>query len=394
MDWTPTFAQVPNILVVDDEPDNFDVLETLLTELDLRLYYAASGEEGLRMLEVVDIDVILLDFAMPGMNGLEFCRQVKLHSVWSTIPIVMVTSRTASSDLAQSLEAGADDFISKPVNSVELRARLHSMLRIRSQYQKLASANDLQQRAIETLKENLATLRGTFASTIPHEFNTPLMGILFSLELALSNEDSFDKERIRELLTITYRSAVRLENTTQRFLRYATLESLEYPPVGRVSSKTILDIAEPIVKKHDRLTEFACELQEVQLALSQEHLTWIVSELIDNALKFSNPGTRVAIVGRKSNTGYELHFNDWGRGFTSEQIASVGAFMQFERDVYEQQGAGLGLTIAIKTSRLYGGKCEVVSSYGDGTTIRVQLPLAHDSALDNQQGLIASASKR
>lgn len=127
----------PSIFVIDDEPDNFDVIETLLHHEGYRLHYAPSGQRALDRLESVQPDVILLDVMMPEIDGIEVCRRIKAQTRWQAVPIVMVTALTDKEDLARCLEAGADDFVSKPVNGIELAARVRSMLRISQQYQEI-----------------------------------------------------------------------------------------------------------------------------------------------------------------------------------------------------------------------------------------------------------------
>ena len=139
----------PSILVVDDEPDNFDVIETLLStsddfeqeNQDYNLHYAANGKDAIASLEIFQPDLILLDVMMPDMDGIEVCRRIKAMPQWSAVPIIVVTALTTKKDLAQCLFAGADDFISKPVNRLELTARVRSMIRIHQQYQQLANFN-------------------------------------------------------------------------------------------------------------------------------------------------------------------------------------------------------------------------------------------------------------
>ena len=127
----------PSVLVVDDEPDNFDVIETLLSDRDYQLHYAANGQEAIASLDTFNPDLILLDVMMPGIDGIEVCRLIKALSKWQAVPIIMVTALSSKSDLAHCLTTGADDFISKPVNGIELRSRVHSMLRIKQQYDDL-----------------------------------------------------------------------------------------------------------------------------------------------------------------------------------------------------------------------------------------------------------------
>ncbi|MBW4485960.1 MAG: EAL domain-containing protein [Tildeniella torsiva UHER 1998/13D] len=161
-------SQPFSILVVDDEPDNFEVIETLLSieETALgethsyQLHYAASGPAALESLALFQPDVILLDVMMPGMSGLEVCQRIKAMAQWQSLPIIMVTSLTEKADLARCFAAGADDFISKPVTGLELNARVRSMLRIRRQHQALANFNSHLEKIVQ---ERTAQLQAMIA---------------------------------------------------------------------------------------------------------------------------------------------------------------------------------------------------------------------------------------
>lgn len=157
-----------SILIIDDEPDNFDVIETLLHEQDYQLNYAASGQRALDRLHIFEPDVILLDVMMPDLDGIEVCQRIKANPQWQAVPIIMVTALTAKEDLARCLAAGADDFISKPVNGTELRARVHSMLRIKHQYDNVQA---------------LLQLREDMVNMIVHDLRNPLACIVLATEV-------------------------------------------------------------------------------------------------------------------------------------------------------------------------------------------------------------------
>ncbi len=152
----------PSILVVDDELKHFDIMGMLLPDTKSKLsphqsyalHHASDGQEALACLSTLQPDVILLDVGMPGLDGLEVCRRIRTMPQCHAIPIIMVTALTAKEDLARCLEAGADDFISKPVDGIELRARIHSMLRIKRQYDDLQQLLE-QQTALEAEKVEL-----------------------------------------------------------------------------------------------------------------------------------------------------------------------------------------------------------------------------------------------
>ncbi len=134
-------AKSTQILVVDDESDNFDVVEALLADEDYDLHYAASGIRALERLKTLNPDVIVLDLMMPGIDGIEVCRQIRANPHWQAIPIIVVTALTAQEDLAASLDAGANDYLTKPVNRIELRARLRSLVRLNNQQRQIQHLN-------------------------------------------------------------------------------------------------------------------------------------------------------------------------------------------------------------------------------------------------------------
>mgnify|MGYP001796546360 CR=1 FL=1 len=148
----------PTILVVDDKSNNFDVIEAFLAVHDYDLHYAASGEEALESLGVLQPDLILLDIAMPGMDGMTVCQRLKAMPQWQSIPIIIVTALTTKLVLARCLEAGADDFISKPVGRLELNARVRSMLRIHHQHQQLSAFNAHLEATVQERTEQLQTM--------------------------------------------------------------------------------------------------------------------------------------------------------------------------------------------------------------------------------------------
>ncbi|MEO1209694.1 MAG: EAL domain-containing protein [Cyanobacteria bacterium J06638_20] len=134
----------PAILVIDDEPTNFDVIESFLSQQNYQLHYMASGKAAIAALDLLQPDAILLDVMMPEMDGITVCQHIKSLEKWQAIPIIMVTALSTKIDLARCLEAGADDYISKPINKLELLSRLQSMLRIKRQYDDLQEALERQ----------------------------------------------------------------------------------------------------------------------------------------------------------------------------------------------------------------------------------------------------------
>lgn len=131
------------ILVIEDDTTSADFLARYLTSLGYTAVRAANGTEGLLKAGQERPDLILLDIMMPGMDGFEVCRQVRSQALTAHIPVLMVTALYETAERIQALEAGADDFLSKPFNVYELAARVKSLLRIKHQHDELARSNDL-----------------------------------------------------------------------------------------------------------------------------------------------------------------------------------------------------------------------------------------------------------
>src|SRR5713226_2580878 len=119
------------ILIVDDEPFNLDLLEQELAEQDYVLEKASDGVEALEKVEAFGPDVILLDYMMPRMNGIEVVKQLKQDERYKGIPLILLTAKASQEDKVKGLDAGADDYVVKPFESVELLARVRSMMRIK-----------------------------------------------------------------------------------------------------------------------------------------------------------------------------------------------------------------------------------------------------------------------
>ena len=165
------------ILVVDDTPANVKLLADLLTVKGYSVVTAASGEEGLKRVAEDRPDLVLLDIMMPGMNGYEVCRAIRADPAAGILPVVMVTSLDPAQERIKGLEAGADDFLTKPVNQAELLARVKSLLRIKSLY------DEVERRKAELAEWN-RTLEGRVAEGVAQLERMGRMKRFFSPQVA------------------------------------------------------------------------------------------------------------------------------------------------------------------------------------------------------------------
>ncbi len=375
-----------SILVVDDEPFFFDAVEALLDDEGYQLHYASCGQDALDSLAMFAPDLILLDVLMPGLDGIEVCRRIKTSVEWQMVPILMVTALSDKEDLARCLSEGADDFISKPVDPLELRARVQSLLRIKRQYDRIQSLSQGQAATIAMLQKSLNQLRSNVAMSLPHELNTSLNGVSGIIDLLLSRRMSMSDGEIHEFLDIAQESAHRLEKLIHRFLVYLQLEvdtnhadgspKRKVQPVSIESQSFIEYCAKQQAKISQRIDDLVCNLQGATIMAHPMDLKFIVEELLENAFKFSDPGALVAVFSNVEDGELVFKVIDHGRGMTSEQIEKIGAFMQFDRGYYEQQGIGLGLEIIKKLALLHHWRFAISSQEGKGSAIGIVLPLA------------------
>jgi DNA-binding response OmpR family regulator len=145
----------PVVLVVDNDPANFSLIEILLFREGYEFHYQDSGKGAIASLDHIQPDLILLDVIMPETDGLEVCQQIKSNQRWQHIPIIIVTSLSEKEDLVCCLDAGADDFVGKPINGNELRARMRSMLRIKAQYDHIQATMMSRQEIMQAIVQDL-----------------------------------------------------------------------------------------------------------------------------------------------------------------------------------------------------------------------------------------------
>jgi len=325
---------------------------------------------------------------MPEMDGIEVCLKIKANPKIKHTPIIMVTALTEKDDLAKCLDAGADDFISKPVNQIELRARVNSMLRLQEQYKNIQMLSILQENTILVLTKNLEELSKNLTTTLPHEINTPLNGVYGVLDLLINKKQELSEE-INDLLILAFESVKRLRKLTQRFLIYSQLEiknskintkqSVDLEIQDITTKSLIEDIISYQANKNERINDLLIDFNDFQApAIKSKDFQHLIMELIDNAFKFSEVGTQVTFISKIVNNQFNLTITNQGRIMTTEQIATIGPFKQFERQYYEQQGVGLGLKIASLILQIYQGKLSIVSNHELGTKVEIQLPLINN----------------
>ena len=156
--------------------------------------------------------------------------------------------------------------------------------------------------------------------------------------------------------------------------RYGVANVLSMTDVTPAARQIVGEKARAAATGAGRNADLQLELADVSLPMAEDYLAKMTEELLQNAFKFSKPGSPVKVTLAASPTSVSLAINDRGRGLTADQIARIGAYMQFNRRSQEQQGAGLGLIITKRITELHGGTLTLASNAEAGTTVTVKLP--------------------
>jgi two-component system, sensor histidine kinase and response regulator len=370
-----------SILIVDDEPDNFDVIQSLLPGESYKLHYAISGENAIASLDKFDPDVILLDVMMPGLNGIEVCKQIKAMSKWQSVPIVMVTALSGKEDLARCLAAGADDFVNKPVNGIELRARVNSMLRIKKQHDRIQSFSKLQRHNINSLANNLNEIRLDLAVEFSREFDYPLDIIAETTEHLTKNIEHLSLAATIHILGQNSRSILQLRKLMQKFWFYLQLV-VEKPEVNYGDPSIPKAIVEQSL--HDRFQGLArpsnliCEVETAQLAVNIDHFQWICNELIEYVIGIANPNSRTRIYGEVIDDVFHFSLSNYLRDGADISAIQMTKSIQLNSSTYEERELKIGLKIVKKLVNNYDGIFLLSSPDEDETTVYLTLPLVPD----------------
>ncbi|HEY5023176.1 MAG TPA: response regulator [Gemmatimonadaceae bacterium] len=396
-----TADQPASVLIVDDERLNRDLLEVMLKPEGFVLVSAASGEEALSLIARQPPDLILLDVMMPGMDGYEVARRIKGNHGARNIPIIMLTALDGRDTRMHGLNAGAEDFLTKPVDRAELCVRVRNLLRLKEYGDKLGatlvaleSANAQLAAALaeageaRRMAEHANNAKTVFLRAMSHELRTPLNAISGYTEiLELGIRGTVNPEQIKDLGRIKRASAylLRLINDV---LTIARMEGARPLNVISIPVNPVLAEVEGLctlqAKAKDlTLTVTPCEC-DVSVAADAERFQQVLLNLITNAIKFTPSGGSIGVTCDREAGTVRIQVRDTGVGISQIDIERVfEPFVQIDRHltVATQQGVGLGLSISRELARAMRGDLTLQSAEGVGSTFTLTLPVATEDSL-------------
>jgi signal transduction histidine kinase len=358
------------ILIIDDEEWLREMIQLALRQRGYEVIEAGNGGEGIEKARKELPDLILCDVNMGKVDGFLTLAALRNEAPTAAIPFILMTGLADNAGMRHGMELGADDYLPKPFTTEALYASVEARLK------KSQTLRDEAERKLAHLRDNISLM-------LPHEMRTPLNGILGNAEFLATSSASLKPAEIADMGQDIHKSALRLERVIENFLIYAQLELIAADPKN-VNALRIGQTDHPaaLIEEHainqatqaGRVKDLKLELADVPVPMAPEYISKIAAELTQNAFKFSQPGSLVRVTLRDIFNGVALSVNDSGRGFTQEQIARVGAYMQFDRKMQEQQGLGLGITLVKRLTELHGGTFIIEGERGIGATVTVKLP--------------------
>jgi len=371
----------PLILVADDVAANVELLFDQLNTLGYRTIAAHDGPSALAAAFEHRPDLCILDVSMPAgelgvddrSTGFEVCRRIKRDPRTARTPVIFVTALNDTTDRVKAIEAGGDDFLTKPHNRLVLGARVRSLLRLKA-------ATDELEHSYRKLRE-LEKVRDDLMKMIVHDLKTPLTAVLGTLEMLGEGDFGLVSDVQRQAIRDCEGKAQELLSLINDLLEVARLEETTLP----------LDVTP--ISPRDFLTE---TMQEWGMRFQQEHarvtvevtedaplfeadpslLKRVLSNLIQNALTHSGHAVELRLGARGDADGVLFTVADNGPGIPPEYQEVI--FHKFQRgknpNVPRVRSSGLGLTFCRLVAEAHGGRIWVQSSEGQGSAFYVLLP--------------------
>lgn len=398
------------ILVVDDSLAMRRLVSKLLQSWEYDVVEAKDGVQAWEAFQSAPTPIVITDWIMPELDGVELTRRIRSFNAPTYVYVMLLTAKTEKEDLVQAMEAGADDFLSKPVDKEELRVRLRAGERIINLEQSLAEKNrklrDTQSAMVQ--QEKLASL-GQLAAGMAHEINNPIAYVTNNVvvlqrefdtimtllnkyrsggdvlsqaapqlaeELAELEEESdveWLEESLPRLLNACGEGLGRVRDIVKNLREFARLDEAKFDRVDlKLAVESTIEILRHELTKHtiELKTEF-CDAPPVLCFPSK--INQVFLNILVNAIQASQPNDVIHIRTITEPDHVVVEIQDHGTGIANEHLPHI--FEPFFTTKPVGQGTGLGLAISYGIVQDTGGEIDVETEFGQGSTFRVRLPI-------------------
>ncbi len=366
------------ILIIDDEPDILESLEVMLEKQGYEVSTALSGFEGLEIAKEGSPDLILLDVMMPEMDGFETCKKLRAGFRTKAIPVLLLTALHDADSKVKGLDAGADDFITKPFNDAELKARVRAFVRTKRM------RDELEENYMK-LKE-LEQMRDLLTHTMVHDLKTPLTSIKGTISVLMDQLESkgpLGPEHIKLLRTAQH-SSDKILSLIQDILDVSRMEEKKLPvqkksiSISQVAQEC-LDTIMPLALQNGFTIHNAVPSSFPHIITDEEIFRRVLINLLGNSMKFTDRGGKISLElnDLSSENQIECVVEDSGIGIPKENLEKIfDKFFQGTNPSLSRRGQGLGLSFCRLAVEAIGGRIWAESEEGKGSRFIIRLPLS------------------
>lgn len=362
------------ILVIEDEKSLLkDILELLeYTYFDAR--GTTRGAEALTIAVNDPPDIILSDIMMPEMNGYEVLSAIRANPITANIPFIFLSAKGDREAMREGMNLGADDYIVKPFTSVELLTAIHSRLK-------------RHQRVVEAAEQRLDYVKKKLARMVTHELRTPLISVNTVVDIVSRQLHNLEPGELGELLDTIDAGSKRLSHRVEQLVFITQLEAGILTDKLVQEQGLVMPLWEQLIAATNLARRFAYRQQpnvgvkmmdrdrDACVQCNPPALKQAFAELIANALSSAPENTDIEIAQWRTGDRLWVSVADRGRGIPEERLtAALDAFQQIDSDTHEQQGIGIGLTLAHQIITVHGGTLDIRSVVGKGTQVLANLP--------------------
>ncbi|MBV9946570.1 MAG: hybrid sensor histidine kinase/response regulator [Myxococcales bacterium] len=364
------------LLIVDDEPANLVLVERHLNQPGYDLVQAHDGPSALERFREEGPDLVLLDVAMPGMSGLDVLAEIRANEGTDHVPVILVTAHSEREHRRHGLEAGADEFLEKPVDGAILRSRVKTLLQLKESRDALRSLNDelaTRNTALERLQREQRELMGF----IVHDLKNPLSVVWSSVEFAQS-ELHGESSMLTDALKDASDASRRLRSMINDLLTISRLEEADLPL--RLELVSLSELLGEVLREYARRAEAKNVelLTPARLSASvtadRTLLQRVIENILDNSLRYTPEHGRVSVAMRESDH-VEIAVSNNGPSIPPSQRARIfDKFARLEGASVARGNAGLGLYFCKRAVESLGGRIEVTEAPEWPTSFVVHLP--------------------
>ncbi len=358
------------ILIIDDDQAFRNIVSVAIRDEGFEVVEAENGAVGIEMARADVPDLILSDIHMDTVNGFEALVSFRQHESTSEVPIILMSAKTDEDSMKYAIELGANDFLAKPFTIDELVKAINVRLK--------------QKEKLDLLKGDQPP-EGTahINMNLPTDLQAPMSGILGFSEILSRDYEPLSQAEMIELGRAVRKAARRLQRRIQNFsivaqLELALLDAKRLRALRQEKTHNLQEVIGSFVAKRaemsSRSSDVTMRFTEATLPISAEFLTRILEELLDNALKYSEPGQEVKVTGSKQGKMYAIAISDKGRGMSDQQLDGIQKSASFESRLYMHQGFD-GLIVAKRLAEVHEGELSYAPNAEGGLTATVKLPI-------------------